>query len=176
MALEIAKNDSGDRNRMKIKIFSCGGTIDKVYFDAKSDFSVGEPHIRAVFKDANIDFDFVVESLMRKDSLEMTGEDRALIRDRISNEEANLILLTHGTDTMTLTAEALMGISEKVIVLTGSMTPARFHVTDAIFNIGCAVGALQSKPPGVYITMNGRVFTAGKVRKNRDRQRFEETA
>ena len=159
---------------MQIKIFSCGGTIDKVYFDAKSDFTVGAPQISTVFEDALVAFDFSIESLLRKDSLEMTGDDRQLIRQRVEAESAEYILITHGTDTMAETAEALIGIPGKVIVLTGSMTPARFRVTDAVFNIGCAVGVLQSKPPGVYIAMNGRAFEAGRVRKNRDAQRFED--
>ena len=159
---------------MQIKIFSCGGTIDKVYFDAKSDYSVGEPQIRSIFSEANVDFEFQVESLMRKDSLEMTEDDRQLLRRRITDDPASHILVTHGTDTMSETANALTGVPGKVVVLTGSMTPARFHVTDAVSNIGCAVGALQSKPPGVYIAMNGRVFTAGNVRKNRERNCFEE--
>lgn len=159
---------------MHIKIFSCGGTIDKVYFDAKSDFTVGAPQINTVFEDALVAFDFSIESLLRKDSLEMTDEDRQLIRDRVEADSAEYILITHGTDTMAQTAESLMGIPGKVIVLTGSMMPARFRVTDAVFNIGCAVGVLQSKPPGVYIAMNGRAFEAGRVRKNRDAQRFED--
>ena len=158
---------------MHIQIFSCGGTIDKVYFDAKSDYAVGEPQIKTVFDDALVAFDHKIESLMRKDSLEMTSEDRALIRDRIQQVDAQHVLITHGTDTMADTAASLVGIDDKIIVLTGSMTPARFRVTDAVFNIGCAVGVLQSKPPGVYVAMNGRAFDAGRVRKNRDAQRFE---
>lgn len=159
---------------MHIQIFSCGGTIDKVYFDAKSDFTVGAPQINTVFEDALVAFDFTIESLMRKDSLEMSGDDRQLIRDRVEAASANFVLITHGTDTMAATAEALIGIPDKTIVLTGSMMPARFRVTDAVFNIGCAVGVLQSKPPGVYLAMNGRGFEAGRVRKNRDAQRFED--
>lgn len=159
---------------MDIQIFSCGGTIDKVYFDAQSDYAVGEPQIKTVFDDALIAFDYKIESLMRKDSLEMTDDDRKLIRERILQVESRYVLITHGTDTMADTAASLVGIEDKVIVLTGSMTPARFRVTDAVFNIGCAVGVLQSKPPGVYVAMNGRAFDAGRVRKNRDAQRFEE--
>ncbi|MCR9199698.1 MAG: asparaginase domain-containing protein [Planctomycetaceae bacterium] len=161
---------------MQIRIYSCGGTIDKVYFDARSDFTVGEPQIKIVFDDAIVAFDYDIESLMRKDSLEMTDEDRQLVRERVAADPARHILITHGTDTMANTAEALMGIPDKVIVLTGSMIPARFRVTDAVFNIGCAVGVLQSKPPGVYLAMNGRAFDAGNVRKNRAEQRFEPLA
>ena len=156
-----------------IQIFSCGGTIDKIYFDAKSEYEVGEPQIDAIFREANVGFSFNVESLMRKDSLEMTDQDRELIRKRIEESDADHILVTHGTDTMPETARSLMSIEGKVIVLTGSMTPARFRGSDAEFNIGCAVGALQSQTPGVYIAMNGCVFPGNAVRKNRDAQRFE---
>jgi len=157
-----------------IQIFSCGGTIDKVYFDEKSDFQVGAPQIDTGFQDANVSFDFEIESLFRKDSLEMTPADRLVIRQRVESSAADRILITHGTDTLTDTAESLLEIPGKVIVLTGSMTPARFRVTDAMFNIGCAVGALQTQENGVYIAMNGRIFMAGRVRKNRDAGRFEE--
>lgn len=161
---------------MRIRIFSCGGTIDKVYFDAKSDFEVGEPQIEAVFREANIGFEYQIESLMRKDSLEMTDTDRLRIRERVEAAEENLVLITHGTDTMTHTASQLQGIVGKTIVLTGSMTPARFRASDAEFNIGLAVGALQSLPAGVYIAMNGQVFRAGEVRKNASLRRFESIA
>ena len=159
---------------MHIQIFSCGGTIDKVYFDAKSEYEVGEPQIVEIFRRANVSFEYSMESLMRKDSLEMNNEDRALIRSRIEASQHTRFLVTHGTDTMPETAQVLSDLSDRTIVLTGSMTPARFEASDAEFNIGCAVGALQTQTPGVYIAMNGRIFDPVKVRKNREANRFEE--
>ena len=85
------------------------------------------------------------------------------------------VVITHGTDTMSITAEALKDIKGKTIVLTGAMAPARFRETDAVFNIGCATGAVQAMPPGVYIAMNGQIFPAGKVRKNLEARCFEAT-
>lgn len=158
---------------MRIRVITAGGTIDKVYFDDASAFDVGDPQVGPLFKEANVTFDYVVESLLQKDSLHMTGEDRALIRARVAAAPENLILITHGTDTMTETAAALAGLPDKVIVFTGSMVPARFRQTDAFFNLGCAVGALQVLPPGIYIAMNGRVFPAAQVKKNRAQSRFE---
>ena len=158
---------------MHIQIFSCGGTIDKVYFDAKSEYQVGEPWIVEIFRRANVSFEYSIESLMRKDSLDMDNEDRALIRSRIEASQHQRFLVTHGTDTMPETAQVLSGLSDKTIVLTGSMTPARFEASDAEFNIGFAVGALQVHGPGVYIAMNGCVFSAGQVRKNKKAGRFE---
>lgn len=162
-----------DPNEVQLQVFSCGGTIDKVYFDAKSEYEVGEPQILAIFQEANVTFRYSIQQLMRKDSLEMTDEDRQLVRKAVEECPANRVLLTHGTDLMPETARALIGIPEKTIVLTGSMTPARFQKSDAEFNIGCAVGALMSLPAGVYIAMNGCVFPADRVRKNRTQSRFE---
>jgi L-asparaginase len=158
---------------MKIKFFTTGGTIDKVYFDSKSEFQVGPPQVLDLIKEANVIFEFEIESILRKDSLDMTDGDRQLVRQRIENESCPLIIVTHGTDTMVETARALSGIAKKIIVLTGSMQPARFRTTDAAFNIGSAIGAVQSLPPGVYIVMNGYVLDPWRVRKNRDQNRFE---
>ena len=161
---------------MRIRVITAGGTIDKVYFDDASAFDVGDPQVGPLFKEANVTFDYVVESVLQKDSLHMTDEDRDLIRARVTAAPESLILITHGTDTMTATAARLADLPGKVIVFTGSMVPARFRQTDAFFNLGCAVGALQVLPPGVYIAMNGRVFPAAEVKKNRAQSRFEPKA
>jgi len=159
---------------MKIKVFTAGGTIDKVYFDQKSEYQVGAPRIVDVFKEANVTFEYDVESLLKKDSLEMTDADRELVRSRVAADPHAQVVITHGTDTMILTAQALQGISGKTIVLTGSMWPAVFKMSDAEFNIGCAVAAVQSLPPGVYIAMNGRIWDPSKIRKNVPQNCFEE--
>ncbi len=158
---------------MKLRVLTTGGTIDKVYFDAASTYDIGDPQVEPVFKESNVTFEFVVEPVLRKDSLAMTDADRALIRERVAAAAERLILITHGTDTMTQTAEALKGIEGKVIVFTGSMVPARFRASDAIFNLGCAVGAVQVLPPGIYVAMNGKISPADTVRKNRSKNRFE---
>ncbi|MEM1437468.1 MAG: asparaginase domain-containing protein [Pseudomonadota bacterium] len=157
----------------RIKFFTTGGTIDKVYFDAASAFEVGESVIDHILREALVDYEFESVSLMRKDSLEMTDEDRSSIRAAIEADAATRIIVTHGTDTMVDTALALEGLEGKTIVLTGALTPARFRSTDAIFNVGMAVAAAQSLPAGVYVAMSGQVFAAGDVVKNRDRNRFE---
>ena len=159
---------------MKIKFFTTGGTIDKVYFDAKSEFEVGEPQVREVVENSNVAFEYEIESILRKDSLDMTDVDRDLVKKRIEGEPCNLVVVTHGTDTMIETAKRLRGIPNKTIVLTGSMQPARFRVSDAGFNIGGAIAAVQALPTGVYIAMNGRIFDPLKARKNRTKNLFEE--
>lgn len=158
---------------MDILVITVGGTIDKVYFDATSEYEVGEPTVPHVYQGALVTLEYEVLPLMRKDSLEMTSADRDLVRETCTRVTQKNILITHGTDTMAETAEALLGIEGKTIVLTGAMAPARFRETDAVFNLGLATGAVQALGNGVYIAMNGRIFPAGNVRKNRELQRFE---
>ncbi len=156
----------------RLHVFTTGGTIDKIYFDALSEFQVGESPLDAILREANVSLDYDLTSLMRKDSLELTDADRAAIHAAVSNSEATHILITHGTDTMAETAERLRGIDGKTIILTGAMQPARLRSTDAIFNVGFAIAAAQLQPPGIYIAMNGRVFPAGQVRKDRAAGQF----
>jgi len=158
---------------MHIKIFATGGTIDKVYFDAMSNYQVGPPNISAVFDELKLGFSYSIESLMKKDSLEITDEDRAIIYRAVEKDPVDKILITHGTDTMVATARVLADIPAKTIVLTGALKPALFKTTDAVFNIGCAVTAVQTLASGVYIVMNGCVFRHDQVRKNIEEGIFE---
>lgn len=160
---------------MKLKIFSVGGTIDKVYFDKLSDYQVGFPSVRDILGGLPIAFEYEIESLLRKDSLDMTDEDRLLIKNRVEADPATKIIITHGTDTMVNTARLLGHLPGKCVVLTGAMEPAHFKSSDAVFNVGVAVGAVSVLPHGTYIAMNGRVFNPFKVRKNRELGLFEET-
>ncbi|MBT7960171.1 MAG: asparaginase [Akkermansiaceae bacterium] len=160
---------------MDLLVITVGGTIDKAYFDASSEYEVGDPTVPHVYEGSLVNFDYELLPLMRKDSLEMTASDRELIREACSQAKQKTILITHGTDTMAETAEALIGVKEKTIVLTGAMAPARFRETDAVFNIGFATGAVNALDEGVYIAMNGRIFPAGYVRKNREAKCFETT-
>jgi L-asparaginase len=159
---------------MKVKIVTTGGTIDKIYYDRKNEFQVGDPQVTDVLREANVTVDFEVVPLLRKDSLDLTDEDRRLIRTRIMEDPERHFVVTHGTDTMVETANALRSLSGKVVVLTGAMQPARFRMTDAVFNIACAFTAVQLLPEGIYIAMNGRIFAAGSLRKNISANRFEQ--
>lgn len=155
-----------------LHIFTTGGTIDKVYFDALSEFQVGESPLDAILREANVGLDYQLTSLMKKDSLEITDADRDLIRDAVVDTTCARILITHGTDTMAQTGQHLIGINGKTVILTGAMQPARLRSTDAIFNVGFALAAARLQPPGVYLAMNGQVFVADKVRKDRTAGRF----
>lgn len=154
-------------------IVTTGGTIDKIYFDDKSDFQVGEPQIGRILEELGVAFRFSVIPILRKDSLHITDADRELVRATIAAQPARHVLVTHGTDSMVQTAQVLASLTDKTIVLTGALNPARFRGSDAEFNIGTAVGAVQALPPGVYIAMNGRIWDPLKVRKNVDANRFE---
>ena len=160
---------------MFIRFITTGGTIDKIYFDDLSQYEIGESQVQHILHEGLVDFDYEVVPLLHKDSLEITEEDRQMLYDFIAADDAERYVITHGTDTMAMTAEALTSLEGRTIVLTGALTPARFKATDAVFNVGMAVAAAQVAPHGVYIAMSGQVFPAGHVRKNRSENKFEET-
>lgn len=155
-------------------VIATGGTLDKIYFDALSAFSIREHAAPGILREAGVDHAVELVSVCKKDSLELTDDDRKAILDAINARPGRRILVTHGTDTMPVTAAFLQGRTPgKTVVLTGAMQPASMRTTDAHFNIGFAAAATQLLPEGVYIAMNGRVFEAGRVRKNRDAGKFE---
>lgn len=156
-----------------IRILTTGGTIDKVYFDAKSEYEVGEPQVTHILREAGVTVPFSCTVLLRKDSLELDDADRALIARTLAEVPEKKVLITHGTDTMVETALALGDVGLKTVVLVGSLSPALHRSTDADFNIGFAFAAVQTLPPGVWIAMNGHVFDSHHVRKNRAENRFE---
>jgi len=155
-----------------ILLVTTGGTIDKVYFDAKSEFEVGRSMVGDLLREAHVHAPYTTLDVLRKDSLDLTDVDREIIRRAIAGAPNDRIVVTHGTDTMTDTARVLRSIPGKTIVLTGALSPARFANTDAAFNVGMAFAAVQALPAGVYITMNGQVFDAANVRKDHATNRF----
>ena len=160
---------------MDLKILCTGGTFDKVYYDALSDYQIGEPQIEWILKQAGVNFTYEIESILKKDSLDITDEDRAHIVTSVNRQTCQRIVITHGTDTMVDTAQALKECTDKTIVLVGAMSPARFRDSDAIYNVGFATAAASILSAGVYIAMNGQLFNADEVIKNRDAGRFEST-
>jgi L-asparaginase len=157
----------------ELLIVTTGGTIDKIYFDDKSDYQIGEPQIGTILRELGVTFRFSVIPILRKDSLHITDADRELLRATIAAQSARHVLVTHGTDSMVQTGLVLKAIPGKTIVMTGALSPARFRGSDAEFNIGCAIGAVQSLPDGVYIAMNGLIWDPASVRKNVAANRFE---
>ena len=158
---------------MSVTIITTGGTLDKIYFDAKDDYHIGPPQAPGILKSAGVTLDTALIPLLRKDSLEITADDRALIRNTVEQQTGKSIVITHGTDTMAETGVALNGVVGKTVVLVGAMQPAEFRDSDAIFNLGAAVMAAQTLPEGVYIAMNGRVFDPNNCKKNLTKKCFE---
>lgn len=150
----------------KLLFITTGGTLDKIYFDARSTYEVGTSIVGRMLAQANVRLEHEVLELMRKDSLDLDDEDRRRIHDAVATSDIARIVITHGTDTMTRTAAALADIKAKTVVLTGALAPARFAETDAMFNLGMAVAAAQLAPSGIYVAMNGRVFDASRVHKD----------
>ena len=158
---------------MSIKIITTGGTFDKVYFDANSEFHIGDPMVTALLEEANASIDYELESILRKDSLEIDDGDRQKIRDSVEATVADRIMIIHGTDSMVKTAKALYDIPGKTIVIFGAMQPARMRYSDAMFNLGVATAAVQLLPAGVYLAMNGRILDPRTTQKNLKRGKFE---
>jgi len=155
-----------------IVVLTTGGTIDKTYFDALSEYQVGESVVRKLLEIARVSYPFRIVEALRKDSLELTPEDREVLRAKVAELTTTRVVITHGTDTMTETAHVLANVRDKTIVLTGALSPARFSESDAPFNLGMAFATAQVAAPGVYITMSGQVFRADAVRKDREAGRF----
>ncbi|MDP2958804.1 MAG: asparaginase domain-containing protein [Longimicrobiales bacterium] len=158
-----------------IRLFVTGGTFDKEYDEINGRLFFEDTHLPQMLELGRCRVDVRVRTLMMIDSLEMTDADRELIAHNCAEAPERAIVLTHGTDTMVETARVLAEKAQgKTIVLTGAMIPIAFGSSDGLFNLGGAITAAQVLPPGVYITMNGRVFGWDQVRKNRDTGVFEE--
>jgi L-asparaginase len=156
----------------EILVLTTGGTIDKQYFDALSQYAITDSVIARLLETGRVLHPFRIEEVMRKDSLEIDADDREALAVRIEAAPNTHIVITHGTDTMTETARRLAAIPGKTMVLVGALAPARFAESDATFNLGMAFATAQVAPPGVYITMNGSVFRGDKVVKDRELERF----
>ncbi len=160
-------------SQTSILVLTTGGTIDKAYFDALSEYQIVDSGIPELLKVARVAVPFRMIELMRKDSLELTDADRALIASAAKEAPESRIVVTHGTDTMTETAKVLAeAVPGKTVVLTGALSPARFAETDAPFNLGMAFAAAQTAGPGVWIAMSGQVFDGLKVKKDREAGKF----
>lgn len=158
-----------------IALLACGGTIDKDYNVLNGELELTQSYLTELLKQARHQLDLRLETLMLKDSLDMTQTDRQQVLEACLNAPEQQIVITHGTDTLTQTAEFLadqMG-TQKTIVLTGAMRPFRLAESDASFNMGAALMAVQTTRPGVYIVMNGQLFEAYQVKKNRQLGVFE---
>lgn len=151
---------------MKITFIQAGGSIDKDYPKRirTYSFEIGEPASKRILSHANVNFDYKIVSACKKDSMDMNDDDRKKVCNACL-KAGEKVIITHGTDTMVQTANALSGITGKTIILTGASSPSKFVDSDADFNLGMSVGAVQTLPCGVYIAMNGRIYEWDKVKK-----------
>ncbi len=158
-----------------IRILITGGTIDKEYDPLTGEMTFAKSHLSNMLNQVRSRVEVLLEEVMLKDSLNMNEEDREKILRKCIESDEYKIIVTHGTDTMVETAQVLgRNILNKTIVLVGAMIPYAFGASDALFNLGCAFAAVQALPQGVYVTMNGKIFRWGNVRKNRKSGEFEE--
>tara|TARA_B000000475_G_C15995117_1_gene446628 strand:+ start:992 stop:1477 length:486 start_codon:yes stop_codon:yes gene_type:complete len=154
---------------MSLRIFVTGGTFDKEYDEITGNLFFKKTHLREMLDLGRAKIDINISTLMMKDSLEMDKNDRSIVVDNCSKSIENNIIITHGTDTMIDTATSIANAKlNKTIVLTGAMIPYKFGSSDGLFNLGAAIGFVQSLPNGVYIAMNGKYFHYDKVKKNKE--------
>ncbi len=160
---------------MKIQVFVTGGTFDKEYDEICGKLYFKDTHTREMLELGRNKVDVNVRTLMMEDSLEMTDEDRHIIVANCRKAKHDRIVITHGTDTMTVTAQFIAGADlDKTIILTGAMIPYKFGSSDGLFNLGSALAFAQTLPSGVYVAMNGRYFNHDEVVKNKKTGIFEE--
>jgi L-asparaginase len=159
---------------MPIRIFVTGGTFDKEYNELNGELYFKDTHLHEMLRLGRSKLELEITTLMMMDSLDMNEQDRQTIANACIGVSEKKILITHGTDTMPETAALLAGlIKDKTIVLTGAMVPYKFGSSDGLFNLGSALAFVQTLPPGVYVAMNGKVFEAENVRKNKAKGEFE---
>ena len=150
-----------------IKIFVTGGTFDKEYNEINGTLYFKKTHLNEMLELGRARLNLNIETIMMKDSLDMTSSDRDLIVSKCNNTSEDKILITHGTDTMVQTAKLLSNkINNKTIILTGAMIPYKFGSSDGLFNLGSSLSFLQVMPKGIYIAMNGNIFNCENVIKN----------
>ena len=163
---------------MKILFVQTGGTIDKDYPHTTKGwaFVIDEPAFSRILEKLNPSFEYEVVSVCKKDSLELTDDDREHLKILIETTDADKIIITHGTDTMSKTAQYLSQITDdnKRIVITGAMRPERFTNSDADLNLGMAIGAVQmTQSPGIYICMHGLVIPHDKIDRNMETGQYK---
>jgi len=160
---------------MNIKVFTCGGTFEKVYNPISGELSFQDSCIPKILKRSRITVKVDFEELFFKDSLEMNNDDRLIIAHKIKTEPIKNIVVIHGTDTMVQTAQTIKehASQDKVVVITGAMLPFSVKESDAMFNFGSAFIAAQTLEPGIWISMNGHIFRSDEVEKNKKKGVFE---
>lgn len=141
-----------------------GGTIAKTYDRRKAILRNSEPVVVELVKSLRIEgarisfFD-----LMHKDSQDVDQRDRRRIVGAVRSQarQSDAIVITHGTDTMAETGEALRAEFPDPpvpIVLTGAIVPFVIQGSDGLQNVTEALLASRLLAPGVYAVFHGRAL------------------
>jgi L-asparaginase len=158
-----------------LRIIVTGGTFDKAYDAIKGELTFMDTHLPEILERIRLAVPVEIELNQLIDSLQMQEANRRSVLVACERAVEPSLVITHGTDTMAETARLLgPALLPKTIVLTGAMVPYQIEGSDALFNLGTAFAAAQLLPPGVYVSMNGRVFDWSRVVKNKAAGIFEE--
>jgi L-asparaginase len=170
----MADNSFVADEKCRIRVLITGGTFDKEYDEIRGTLYFKDSHVTEMLELGRCKLPLEIRTLMMVDSLEMSDADRRIVIEQCRATPEDRIVITHGTDTIEVTARAISDeVKDKTVVLTGAMVPYKFGSSDGMFNLGSALAFVQTLPHGVYVAMNGRCFPANSVRKNRDTGTFE---
>ena len=161
---------------MKITFIQTGGTIDKDYRKTTKGyaFEIAEPAVKRILEKLNPTFEYEIISALKKDSLDISEDDRKRILKICKDTNSKRIIITHGTDTMLETAKVLSEIKDKTIIITGAMRPERFSNSDAPITVGIAIGVVNILESGIYIAMNGKILSWDKCKRDMKTGQFIE--
>jgi L-asparaginase len=170
-----------NNSKVKITLITTGGTIDKTYDEQDGSLENRESIIReAILSGLRLPYtELDVQSILSKDSLYLTDEDREHVCTTIKYVAENKktpIVVIHGTDTMSVTAEYCFQKLPKLkvpVIFTGAMKPVGFFQSDAPQNVTEALLAAKLLAPGIYISFHSRIFSVPQVRKNKEKRTFE---
>jgi L-asparaginase len=159
---------------LDIALLTTGGTFEKVYDPKVGGLCFRDSQIASWQTQCCMPINTRLETVMLVDSLDMTDEQRLTLCARIQASPENRVVVIHGTDTLVTSALAAYQAKrpEQVVVFTGAMMPASCAQSDALFNLGMAIAAVQCQPAGVWVACSGRIFDAQHVKKDRAQGRF----
>lgn len=161
----------------RMRIITTGGTFDKQYDAISGELTFRSSQLPRLLLETRCTLDIKLVGPLAVDSLVMTEGQRHEIARECTQSQEDMVVVIHGTDTMTataaITARTLGPGDSHVVVFTGAMIPYSLEGSDAAYNLGCAMTAAQILAPGIYICMSGRIFTWDNCVKNKAKGIFE---
>ena len=158
-----------------MKIMNTGSTFNKRYNPVTGELDVPFDNVAVEEIVKHFSYEVDIAGMLYKDSSDIGPVDRDQLTAILSADDEDVFVIVHGTDTMHLTAKQLAEhLTDRVIVLVGSMTPYSIDKSEASLNLGMALGFAATQPaPGVYICMSGIIAPHHMVKKNKEAGRFE---